>query len=163
MHNSSISNEIEGRMKESKVLLNGYWSLAIGFFVFHSFCVPSLSLSPTFFNIYLATECELWAALVCWIFFACHRLKSGGFIRSFLSHPLWQPLSKLNYTTELTTFPFAFMWLMHTHVGDIFMSVAEATLAYVLIEEPAGRIVDLMWMLKRSPRKEGNVSRYTNC
>ena len=150
---------------KNQILLIAAWSLSIGFFWFHIFEVPSLSLSPIVRLIYVSIERELWACSICWIVFACHRLKSGGIIRSFLSHPLWQPLSKLTlsmyllhqpyffYSAEDYPAAFGFLWLMHLHIGDIVFAVSAATFAFVLIEAPVGKLLDIFW-------KSSKISRY---
>ncbi|XP_055846324.1 nose resistant to fluoxetine protein 6-like [Episyrphus balteatus] len=42
-----------------------------------------------------------WATALTWISFSCY-YGLGGFIDAFLSHPFWQPLSRLTYALYLT-------------------------------------------------------------
>ncbi|KAH8278495.1 hypothetical protein KR018_004087, partial [Drosophila ironensis] len=41
-----------------------------------------------------------WPLAICWIIFACMQ-GYGGLADSFLSHPLWQPLSRLSYSVYI--------------------------------------------------------------
>lgn len=45
-----------------------------------------------------------WAIALCYIIFACVH-GYGGPINWFLSHPLWQPLSRLSYSIYVVHFP----------------------------------------------------------
>lgn len=45
-----------------------------------------------------------WASALCYIIFACVH-GYGGPVNWFLSHPLWQPLSRLCYSIYLLHFP----------------------------------------------------------
>ncbi|XP_055844708.1 nose resistant to fluoxetine protein 6-like [Episyrphus balteatus] len=49
-----------------------------------------------------------WSLALAWIVFACH-FGFGGLINSILSHPIWQPLGRLNYC----------MYLVHMAVQTI--------------------------------------------
>jgi peptidoglycan/LPS O-acetylase OafA/YrhL len=89
--------------------------------------------------------------------FACHTLKSGGPIRLFLSTVAWQPLSKLTLCIYLVHMPYIlysirfypydsrFFWQIHLWMGDLCVSVSLATAAFIFIESPAGRVVDIFW------------------
>lgn len=45
-----------------------------------------------------------WAVALCYIIFACVN-NYGGPVNRFLSHPLWQPISRLCYAIYLIHFP----------------------------------------------------------
>lgn len=45
-----------------------------------------------------------WAIALCYIIFACVH-NYGGPVNWFLSHPLWQPISRLCYSIYLIHFP----------------------------------------------------------
>lgn len=49
-----------------------------------------------------------WSIALAWIVFACH-FGFGGIVNSILSHPIWQPLGRLNYC----------MYLVHITVQTI--------------------------------------------
>lgn len=160
MYDQQICDGIERKMKESKILLYGCWALCIGFIYLRTAydVSPPTSLIPgQYHSQYDAVQRELWACSICWIVFACHKLKSGGIIRRFLSHPSWQPLSKLTlsmylfhpvyflFTNGYYTGNFNFQWIMHLHFGDIVFSIIAATFAFVLIEAPVARLTEIMW------------------
>lgn len=42
--------------------------------------------------IFMAITRPMWALGICWIIFACCKLKTGGIIKWFLEHPYWQPI-----------------------------------------------------------------------
>ena len=172
MYNEEISRKIETKLNENnKLYLWICWSGCIGFLWFHTFQVPSVQFSTNFLNIYLSVERELWACSICWIIFACHRLKSGGVIRTVLSHPSWQPLSKLSLSMYLLHMPYllytaeyygnvrGFLWLAHLHAGDIFISIGAAAFGYVLVEAPVGKVVDATCKLLSFERKTDEVER----
>ncbi|XP_045603365.1 nose resistant to fluoxetine protein 6 [Procambarus clarkii] len=54
--------------------------------------------------IYAGFSRGAWCLALLWLVFACHT-GNGGLINSFLSHPSWQPLSRLTYTLYLTAVP----------------------------------------------------------
>ncbi|XP_042869485.1 nose resistant to fluoxetine protein 6-like [Penaeus japonicus] len=58
-----------------------------------------------------------WALALLWVVFACHT-GYGGPINTFLSHPSWQPLSRLTYSMYLTTIPVQLIYS-----GAVFMPV----------------------------------------
>lgn len=50
-----------------------------------------------------------WAVALCYIIFACVH-NYGGPVNWFLSHPLWQPLSRLCYSIYLVHFPIVMLF-----------------------------------------------------
>lgn len=46
----------------------------------------------------------IWSVPLCYIIFACAR-NSGGAINRFLSHPYWQPISKISFAMYLVHHP----------------------------------------------------------
>jgi peptidoglycan/LPS O-acetylase OafA/YrhL len=160
MYNEKLSRVLEKFFTKFKVFRIIGWLLAIGFFWFHTLKVKTLGLTKTQQNFYNSIVRELWACAVCWIIFACHTLKSGGFIRTFLSHRFWQPLSKLTLSMYLIHMPFliyteiyykigfGILWYFHIIIGDVFFTILFATIAYVVIECPVGKLLDLAWKRK---------------
>lgn len=59
---------------------------------------------PIHFGLYDAFSRVAWSIAVCYIIIAC-ALGFGGPINWFLSHPRWQPFSRLCYSTNLLHFP----------------------------------------------------------
>ncbi|KAG7164087.1 O-acyltransferase like protein-like [Homarus americanus] len=54
--------------------------------------------------IYAGFSRASWCAALVWVVFACHT-GYGGPINTFLSHPSWQPMSRLTFAMYLTCFP----------------------------------------------------------
>lgn len=157
MYKKEISEKIEKIMKQRKIILLICWFLSIGFFYFHIFKAPIYSLSPTFSAFYKSVDRELWACSICWIVFACHQLKSGWIVKSLLSLPAWQPLSKLTlsmyllhmpylyYTIEYYPTSYGFLHNCMVNFGDIMMSICLALAAYFFVEAPLAKLVNLLW------------------
>lgn len=51
-----------------------------------------------------------WSIALCFIIFACHN-NCGGCVNWFLSHPFWQPISRLSYS----------IYMLHYHVLTVTM------------------------------------------
>lgn len=60
--------------------------------------------TPIVFGLYDTLSRLTWAIALCYLIFACVH-GYGGPINWFLSHPLWQPLSRLSYSIYLVHFP----------------------------------------------------------
>jgi peptidoglycan/LPS O-acetylase OafA/YrhL len=129
------------------------WAASIGFFWFHIFIDSPFKKTLT----YRTFERDLYALSIAWIVFACHTLKSGGLVRSFLSSTAWQPLSKLclnmyllHYCYILTTLryyktSFGFLWILQIMISDVVLCMVASAVAYVLVELPAAKIIDFAW------------------
>lgn len=50
--------------------------------------------------LYYSLTREAWPLALCWVIFACMQ-GFGGLANSFLSCPLWQPLSKLSFSAYI--------------------------------------------------------------
>jgi hypothetical protein len=151
-----------------KLLICCCWLISISFIIFHVYFA-----NPAFNNqarghgwhFYDSIYRELWTTSICWIVFACHNLKSGGYFRSFLSSSLWQPFSKLCLSVYLIHFLYIELtmlnrtqngkvdvwWEIHIHIGDIFMSLLFGTIFYLFVEAPAAQII--LMMFKRNLTK----------
>ncbi|XP_063604151.1 nose resistant to fluoxetine protein 6-like isoform X2 [Penaeus indicus] len=66
---------------------------------------PQMTLAEAV--LYGALHRAAWAAAVAWVIVACH-WGYGGPVDWFLSHPCWQPLSRLTYCIYLTSLPIQF-------------------------------------------------------
>lgn len=62
---------------------------------------------------YLAFHRITWAYEICWIIFACQKLKSGGFIRWFLCLPQWQPIARMSLSMYLVHPIYIFVTLLN--------------------------------------------------
>lgn len=60
--------------------------------------------TPLVFGLYEGVSRIVWAIALCYIIFACHH-GYGGVVNQFLSHPLWQPFSRLSYSIYLFHWP----------------------------------------------------------
>lgn len=58
---------------------------------------------------YIAYHRLAWAIAICWIIYACHKLKTGGVIRWILSLPEWQPIAKMSLSMYLVHLPYQVM------------------------------------------------------
>lgn len=105
--------------------------------------------TPLEYALYDALSRVFWAVALGYIIFACVH-NSGGVINRFLSHPLWQPISRISYSiyllhltiiiimmtslkqpmyfTELSTY--------HMFIGNYVFTVFVAIIVTLLFESP---------------------------
>lgn len=140
------------KYKNRKFNINKYanflgWTLAIGFLLMHTF-------RSTNYAWYKVLSREIWACAICWIVFACHCLKSGGAIRSFLSHIYWQPLSKIClsiyifhyiYATLTPTNLYDFWWKILFHFLDLVPIISLSAVFYLIVEAPTAILTSMFW------------------
>ncbi|KAH8278499.1 hypothetical protein KR018_004095 [Drosophila ironensis] len=103
-----------------------------------------------------------WPLALCWLVFACMQ-GYGGLANSFLSSPLWQPLSRLSYsvymwhmfvqeintrTTRTSTY-FSDYQVMLKFWSDLGFTVLLAVFMYLIIEAP---FAGLEYFLKPQPK-----------
>ncbi|XP_045130662.1 O-acyltransferase like protein-like [Portunus trituberculatus] len=76
-----------------------------------------------------------WGAVLGWVVFACHN-GYGGVVNGFLSHPVWQPVSRLTYATYLVAFLMQYLLFYNsrdvyyfTHINTIFSTVGAVVIA----------------------------------
>lgn len=60
---------------------------------------------PIHYGLYDGLSRVGWSIALCYIVFACVHYNAGGPVNRFLSHPLWQPLSRLCYSIYLVHVP----------------------------------------------------------
>ncbi|XP_063604105.1 nose resistant to fluoxetine protein 6-like [Penaeus indicus] len=103
----------------------------------------------------------VWCAALAWVVVACH-FGYGGVVNAFLSHPSWQPLSRLTYCMFLVSLPTQIILVFNikdlvyfTHVnkiiqtcGTVFISIVLALLLSLTAEVP---ILGLEKMLFKRP------------
>lgn len=108
--------------------------------------------------------------LIGWTIFSFHLFNSSGLIKWFLSHPLWQPLSKLTLSTYIFHMVYLetltlniqesayynTVWIFHIIVGDIVICNILGLIAYLFVEAPASNL------MKYFMRSENKVS-YKTC
>lgn len=153
-------------LKVSKFISWGGWMLSSTFMIYHVFYEPKKDLSSFGVNLYDSISREAWTCCICWMIFACHYLQSGGFVRTILSHPFWQPLSKMCLSIYLIHFLyialtvanrkqniyFEIWWQLHIHVGDIFISIILSGIFYTLIEAPTAKVLGILWICNQSQK-----------
>jgi peptidoglycan/LPS O-acetylase OafA/YrhL len=151
--------------KPKSLIVIGYWLLSIGFITFHVYLKPHQLLSKSCFQIYESISHIAWASAICWIVFACHRLKSGGMIRRFLSHHFWQPLSKLCLSIYLVHYIYIISTvekvqqisnasvMIGINLSDILVSISLATVFHLLVELPAANVLELLLKVKTNHLK----------
>ncbi|XP_045604426.2 nose resistant to fluoxetine protein 6 [Procambarus clarkii] len=107
-----------------------------------------------------------WGAVMAWVVFACH-YGYGGLVNEFLSHPIWQPMSRLTYSLYLVAYPLQFAIVFNTRtlyyynyfnkiietVGVLVISGIIATLVSLCVESP---IIGLEKVLLGRPDSRSN-------
>lgn len=103
----------------------------------------------------------VWCASLAWVVVACH-CGYGGVVNDFLSHPTWQPLSRLTYSIYLVALPIQLLATFNlkdvvyfSHIdkiihalGAIFISIVAAVLLSLTAEAP---ILGLEKLIFRRP------------
>ncbi|XP_016936646.3 nose resistant to fluoxetine protein 6 [Drosophila suzukii] len=111
---------------------------------------------------YLTFTRMAWPLGLCWVVFACMQ-GYGGLANSFLSSPLWQPMSKLSYSAYIfhmfmeslnagltrTNTYFSDYQVMLRFWGDFGFTMLLAFVAYILIEAPFGNLESLLLPVKK--------------
>lgn len=128
---------------------------------------PKLSLLGD--SLYYTLTRLAWPLGLCWVVFACMH-GYGGMANSFLSSPLWQPLSKLSYSVYVwhimiqemnvrriqTNTYFSNYEMMLKFWSDFGFTVLVAYATYITIEAPLGGLESLLLSARRPnpPAKE---------
>ncbi|XP_071532647.1 O-acyltransferase like protein-like [Panulirus ornatus] len=86
--------------------------------------------------VYGGLQRTAWGAAVAWVVYACHN-GYGGLVDEFLSHPVWQPISRLTYDIYLVAFPLQFALaycarspFYYTHLNKIIETVAGLIISF---------------------------------
>lgn len=119
--------------------------------VYHELLRPN-RLAVAFFE---ATHRIIAVVFFGWIIFAFHNLRSGTVFRWLFSHPLWQPVARLTLSIylvhdiyiilsvtnlkELSYFDIS--WFLHIIAGDLIISTILASLLFLFIEVPIGKVL----------------------
>lgn len=125
------------------------------------------------YGLYDASGRVIWSIALCYIIFACVQ-NSGGPINWFLSHPLWQPFSRLCYSIYLLHFPvvmvtmasmktspyFSELIAFHAFIGNYTLTVFVSLIATLAFESPIVIIEKLIFDPKKKP--ESNTRNETN-
>lgn len=122
------------------------------------------TVTPVVYGLYDALSRVCWSIALCYIIFACIH-NSGGPINWFLSHPLWQPISRLCYATYLVHFPvivvlmvttktslyFSELSAFHVFIGNYVLSLWVAFIATLLFESPIVILEKILFNAKKKP------------
>lgn len=99
-----------------------------------------------------------WSIALCYVIFACAH-NAGGPVNRFLSHPLWQPLSRLSYSIYLVHIPliiamtatmkipfyFSYLSLLQNIILTYILTVLVSTIAALFFESPFVAIEKLIF------------------
>ncbi|XP_055304070.1 nose resistant to fluoxetine protein 6-like isoform X2 [Sitodiplosis mosellana] len=125
------------------------------------------------YGLYDALSRVAWSIALIFIIFSCVH-NSGGPVNWFLSHPLWQPISRLCYSIYLLHFPcvmvvmssmkaspyFSELIAFHAFIGNYMLTVFVAAIATLAFESPIIIIEKLIFDQKKKPetnaRNEAN-------
>ncbi|KAH8235404.1 hypothetical protein KR038_007025, partial [Drosophila bunnanda] len=108
-----------------------------------------------------------WPLALCWVVFACVQ-GYGGLANSFLSSPLWQPLSRLSYSAYVwhifiqevnhrrvrSNTYFSDYDVMCSFWGTFGFTLLMSYVFYVVFEGPLGGLEELLLPNRRSPGKQ---------
>ncbi|EDW81843.2 uncharacterized protein Dwil_GK25443 [Drosophila willistoni] len=135
------------------------WIISLALFFTCIFALYDVSISMPIVDeaFFLTLGRMAWPLGLCWVIFACMQ-GYGGLANSFLSSPLWQPLSKLSYCAYIfhmlieslnggitrTSTYFSNYQVMLRFWGDFGFVVILAYFMYILIEAPFGNLESLL-------------------
>jgi peptidoglycan/LPS O-acetylase OafA/YrhL len=138
--------------------------------IYHVFFKPIWTVKPE--NIVTIVR-FLWACSIGWTIFACQQLKSGGVIRTFLSHRMWQPIAKLSLSIYLVHFiflstvemdpiqpkdGFMFQHIVLISAGDMLMSLFLGIFFYIFVEAPISNLI--MMIPDRKQMKNADIEAF---
>ncbi|CAL4069825.1 unnamed protein product, partial [Meganyctiphanes norvegica] len=84
------------KLKKWQVVVGWTTAFATGWMVMLGMYNVNEHEATTTYIIYEACHRAAWAACLGWVAIACHN-GYGGIVNGFLSHPVWQPVSRLTY------------------------------------------------------------------
>lgn len=113
--------------------------------------------------IYAAAHRIAWVTLLCWIVYACHHLRSGGFVNRFLSLRSWQPFSRMSLSIYLIHMIYIILtvvsmkelwfiesaWMIHIVLGDFVAPTFFGVILYLMVESPSNALIQcyLKWWI----------------
>ncbi|KAG5684553.1 hypothetical protein PVAND_013778 [Polypedilum vanderplanki] len=124
----------------------------------HAFSI-SYNSSIAAHAFYIAIQRNVWAVAICWIVFACQNIKTGGFIRWFLSLPQWQPISRMGLSMYITGAVYQVIMILNQRVplfvnawhvfpilwSDIVMIIILSSIFYLALEAPPMLVEDYFY------------------
>lgn len=133
--------------------------MAIAIFGYHPFYqFTNLRTTALQYGLYDAFSHVIWSAPICYIIFACAH-NSGGVINWFLSHPIWQPFSRISYAVYLVHYPVSYLTvasikplpyfneitLLRSIIGNVGLSILVAIPATLAFDSPIDTIDKLIF------------------
>lgn len=123
---------------------------------------PDSTLLPIYYGLYDSLSRITWSIALCYIIFSCVH-NPNGLVNQFLSHPSWQPISRLGFAIYLvhplvlltmaslkTPLHFNEMSFLRDFIGNCVISIIVATFASLAFESP---IVNIEKLILRSDKK----------
>ena len=86
----------------------------------YSVVTKNTSPSPVISIIYGGLHRAVWGICISWVILACH-WGYGGWINTFLSHPIFQPLSRLTFSIYILSLPIQYM-IYHSQKRQFFFN-----------------------------------------
>ena len=98
--------------------------------MFNGFAKVDISV-VCFYNIYISTQVA-WALAISWLILACVK-RRGGIINTVLCHPVWIPLSRVQYCLYLLhrwphftlSIPLSYLLKLQTKVKRMFAKISQ--------------------------------------
>lgn len=132
-------------------------------FANYPFQQPDSTLSPLYYGLYDALSRVTWSIALCYIIFSCVH-NSDCAVNRFLSHPSWQPFSRLSFAiymvhplvlvtsmASIKTSPyFNEILFLRDFIGNCVISIILSAFASLAFESP---IVNIEKLIFRSERK----------
>lgn len=129
----------------------------------YPFQQPDSTISPLYYGLYDSLSRVIWSIALCYVIFACVH-NSTSIVNRFLSHPAWQPISRLSFSiylvhplvlvtseASLKTPPyFNEILFFRDFIGNCVISFIIAAFASLAFESP---IVNIEKFIFRSERK----------
>lgn len=101
LHKTKDKTIVVSKKLNSSLWLTSLSVLTLVVVLSQPFNSPSYSTTLIANAFYMAFHRLAWAIALSWIIFACQKLKTGGIIRWFLSHPYWQPIGRMSLSMYL--------------------------------------------------------------
>ncbi|XP_033169884.1 nose resistant to fluoxetine protein 6 [Drosophila mauritiana] len=164
-----INRGKEFKLNPLAVLLG--WLLALSLLASCLFAVYGQNTLPIVEEAFHVSLTRIaWPLGLCWVVFACMH-GYGGLANSFLSSPLWQPLSRLSYSAYIfhmfiesfnggithTSTYFSDYQVMLRFWSDFGFTILFSYLMHILIEAPFAALESLLLPAKRPSSKPAAV------
>ncbi|XP_031625866.1 nose resistant to fluoxetine protein 6-like [Contarinia nasturtii] len=140
-----------------KMLNLGAWTVSLSAMMMVMLPIMQINTKLTSFKygLYFGLGRIIWSIALCYIIFACAH-NYGGRINWFLSHPWWQPLSRLSFAIYLLHIPimtvtmvdaspyFRELAILRVFIENYVLTVFVSIIATLTIEMPVSNILELL-------------------